>query len=881
MLDDLFFRVRSLLRRETVESEMEDELRFHSEHQTQKYLKAGMSRSEALRRVRMEFGGLEQVKEDCRDARGVSLIETLAQDLRYGGRTLRKWPGFAAAALLTLALGIGANTAIFSVVYGILLRPLPFRDVSRLVLLNETTPRVGDVSVSYPNFRDWRSQSHAFAEMAAVNAVNFNMAGSNQPENISGLAVSPNFLSMMGVRPVMGRGFSPDEEKAGAAPVVLLSYALWQSQFGADRRMIGQTIRLDSHTATIVGVLPPEFRWVEKCDVMEPIGVWATHNDSATERGERGDLLVAGRLAAGVRMEQARAEMETIAAGLARAYPEVNDQCGVKLRPLREAFSGDVRPAMLVLLGAALFVLLVACANVANLFLMRGAVRSREMAVRIAIGASRGRIVRQMLTESFLVALLGGVAGVGLAMAGIPAIARLIPPDTLAGASLGMNGAVLLFSAGLVVLSMFLSGLAPALHSMSSNVQAELKEGGKTTSAGARNRWRGLLAASEVGLALVLLVGAGLMLKSLYRLLAVDSGFRSAHVLKLEMDLRTVQYDKDPAVIAFWQQTLDRVRALPGVESAAIGTDIPLTDDHSRADITVEGMALPSPGSFPHPDIHIVSPDYEKTLGIRLLRGHTFTQANRENAPRVAMVNVTAAQRLFPGTDPVGKRFMFGHPGAGRKPQWLTIVGVIADTRMYGLANPARLEVYLPFRQSPSNGMVLLVKSGQEPTALVSAIRGIVASIDREQPIFGIATMQEVVNASVSTRRITLILLGLFSGLALVLAGIGIYGVISYSVTQRAREIGIRIALGAQRGDVLRLVLAQGAKISAAGIVMGSAASLGLTRLMAKLLYAVSAADPATFAVVAVVLALIAMVASYIPARRTLRVDPLIALRQE
>ncbi len=879
MLDDLLLRVRSLFRRETVESEMEDELRFHSEHQIEKYLKTGMSRGEALRRVRMEFGGLEQVKEDCRDARGVSLIESLVQDLRYGWRTLLKSPGFAAAALFTLALGIGANTAIFSVVYGILLRPLPFRDVSRLVLLNETEPQVGDVSVSYLNFQDWRRQSRTFTEMAAVTGVKFNMTGSSQPENIGGLAVSPNFLSLAGVRPVLGRGFTADEEKAGAAPVVLLSYALWQSHFGADRRAIGQTIRLDSHTVTIVGVLPPDFRWVEKCDVVEPMGVWATHNDSATDRGDRGDLLVAGRLAAGARMDQARSEMEGIAAGLARAYPAANAQCGVNLRPLREAFSGDVRPAMLVLLGAAIFVLLVACANVANLFLMRGAERAKEMALRIAIGASRGRIIRQILTESFLVALLGGLAGVGLAMAGIPAIARLIPPDTLAGASVGMDGSVLLFSAGLVVLSMFVSGLAPALHSTGGNVQSDLKEGGKTTSAGSRNRWRGLLATSEVALALVLLVGAGLMMKSLYRLLSVDSGFRSEHVLKLEMDLRTSHYDKDPAVIAFWQQTLDGVRALPGVESAAVGTAIPLTDGHLRTDITVEGT-LPKPGSFPHPDTHIVSGDYGKTLGVRLLRGREFTDSDRENFPRVAMVNANAAQLLFSGTDPIGKRFILGHPQTDPL-KWITIVGVVADTKMYGLANPARLEVYFPFRQAPSNRMSLLVKSGQDVTALVSAIRGIVASIDKEQPIFRIATMQQVVNASVSTQRITLILLALFSGLALVLAGIGIYGVISYSVAQRSREIGIRMALGAQRGDVMRLVLTQGGKISAAGIAFGSAASLGLTRLMAKLLYSVSAADPATFAVVAFVLALIAMAASYIPARRTLRVDPQIALRQE
>ncbi len=457
----------------------------------------------------------------------------------------------------------------------------------------------------------------------------------------------------------------------------------------------------------------------------------------------------------------------------------------------------------------------------------------------------------------------------------------MIPEDTLAGANVGVNGAVLLFSGALVVVSMFVFGLAPALNSASGNTQAELKEGGKTTSTGARNRWRGMLATSEVALALILLVGAGLMMKSLYRLLSVDSGFRAERVLKLEINLHGAPYAKDPQLILFWQQMLDKVRALPGVESAAVGTAIPLTDDHSGADITMEGMPLPKPGSFPHPDEHIVSRDYEKTLGIRLLRGRAFTDADREDAPRVGMVNATVAQRLFPGVDPIGKRFMFGHLGSERETKWVTIVGMLADTKMYGLANPARLEVYLPFRQAPTTGMALVVKSGVEPAGLVSAIRGIVASIDKDQPITGIATMQEVVKASVATRRVTLILLGLFSGLALVLAAIGIYGVISYSVAQRTKEIGIRVALGARRADVLRLVLAQGAKISLAGIVIGSAVSVGLTRLISNLLYSVSAVDPATFVSVACVLGLIAMAAAYIPARRTLRVDPLTALRHE
>lgn len=881
MLDDLLFRVRSLFRRRAMESDLEDELRYHSERQIQGYLEAGMSRDEAVRSLRLEFGGLDQVKEECRDARGVGLIETLGQDLRYGWRTLRKSPGFAAAALFTLALGIGANTAIFSVVYGILIQPLPFRDAGRLMVLNETTPRVGLVSVSYPNFQDWRAQSRSFSELAAVASVRFNMSGGDRPESIRGLAASPNFLPMAGIVPAMGRGFYPSEEKAGTTPVVLLSYALWQSHFGADPKALGRTIRLDSHTATIVGVLPQNFRWMERCDVMEPIGVWATHNDATNERGDRGDLIAVGRLAAGVGVEQARAEMDAIAAGLARAYPQTNDQFSVQVQPVREAFSGDVRPAMLVLLVASLFVLMVACANVANLFLMRSAARVREFALRLAIGATRGRIVRQMLTESLLVALLGGLAGVALAMAGTPAIVRLIPSDALAGATVELSGSVLLFSGVLVIFSMFVFGLAPALHATSGDVQTDLKAGGKTTGAGQQSRWRGWLATSELAVALVLLVGAGLMVKSLYRLLSVDSGFRPEHVVKMEMELRLAQYDKDAAVTGFWQQTLDGVRALPGVESAAVGTAIPLTQDHSRADITVEGMPLPKPGTYPHPDVHIVSPDYAKTLGIRVLQGRAFTDADREELPRVAMINALAAEQLFHGADPVGRRFIFGHLKANEAPQWLTIVGVVGDTRMYGLANPSRLEIYVPFRQAAANAMTLLVKSRQDPSAVVSAVRGVVASIDKEQPIFAIATMDEVVNTSVATRRVTLILLGLFSALALTLAGIGIYGVISYSVAQRTREIGIRMALGAQRRDVLRLVLAQGWKISAAGIVIGSVVSLALTRLMVNLLYSVSANDPGTFTAVVAVLALIATVASYVPARRTARVDPQMVLRQD
>ena len=878
---DWWFRLRSIIRRKSVESEMDTELQFHRERQLEKYRNSGLNPAEAERRLRLEFGGMEQLRDDCRDARGISLFDTLAQDLRYGWRTLLRSPVFAITALLTLALGIGANAAIFSVVYAVLLRPLPFHDPTRLILIHETTPQVGTVSVSYPNFLDWRVQSHTFSEMSAVINLDLNLSGVERPENLSGLAVSTNFLSMAGIRPAIGRGFTAEEEKAGAAPVILVSYALWQSHFHGDASVLGQTVRLNKRTYTIVGVLPPGFRWMEKCDVMEPVGVWATNNSNTSERGSRGDMVVVGRLAAGIPIEQATSEMEQIARRLAREYPQENGRCGVSLATLRETFSGDLRPVMLVLLSAAIFVLLVACANVANLFLMRGAVRSREMALRMAIGASHSRVVRQFLTESVLVAVLGGIAGVALAAAGIPAIAHLLPADTIAGASVDLNPAVLLFSAALVIMSTFVFGLIPALHSAGGDMHTELKEGGKTTGGRGHNRWRDVLASSEVAMAVILTVGAGLMAKSIHRLLAVDSGIRAERVLKLEMSLRTAQYDRDDAVIRFWRDALDRVRALPGVDAAAAGTSIPLTDNHSRTDISIEGMQPLESASYPHPDTHTVTAGYEQALGIRLVRGRGFTDADREAAPPVAMVNAMVAQKLFPGVDPIGKRFAFGRLGNSDGHKWITIVGVLADTKMYGLANPARLEVYVPLLQRPQNEMALLVKSSGNPDGLVSAIRAVISSLDREQPVFGVATMQQVMNDSILTRRVTLIVLGLFSGLALLLASIGIYGVVSYSVAQRSREIGIRLALGARPADVFRLVLAQGGKISVAGILVGTVASYWLTRLLTKLLYSVSAFDPSTLVIVSAGLALVALLACYIPARRALGVDPLIALRQD
>jgi putative ABC transport system permease protein len=648
VFSDLLIRIRSLLRRKAVEAELNDELRFHLEQQLQKYLDSGLTRDEALRRARLEFGGLHQVREECRDARGTYLLDTLLRDARYALRTLRQSPGFAAVAILTLALGIGATTAVFSVVYGVLLHPLPYKDPSRLIVLRETTPRVGEVSVSYPNFLDWRAQAKTFSRMAAVHSLEFNLSGIDRPENIGGQAVSSGYLSMLGVRPLIGRDFLPSEENAGTPPVVLLSFSLWQSHFGGDVNIIGRNISLDGRAFSIIGVLPAAYVTTEKADVLEPIGVWATNNEGAAEREQRGDSVVLGRLAPGVTFEQARSEMIGIAARLARVYPEANDRFGVALKPIRDEFVGDIRAALVVLLIAVVLVLLIACANIANLFLMRGAGRTKEIALRLAIGASRGRIVAQMLVESFILALFGGVLGLGIAAAGIPGIVGLLPKDQIAHATIGLNLTVLLFSTAVVIVSAFIFGLSPALQSANADVQSDLKESGRNSSGSrSQNRWRNVLVVAEVSLALILLVGAGLMLKSLSRLLAVDPGFRPDRVLTMSMSLRTSQYDKDAAILNFWQRVLDSVRALPGVQAVALGTGVPLTGAHSRSDITVEGMALPTPGNFPHPDRHNVTPDFLNAIGTPLRRGRMFTEADDEKTPPVALINTTLAQRLF------------------------------------------------------------------------------------------------------------------------------------------------------------------------------------------------------------------------------------------
>ena len=865
-------------RMEDLKRDIED----HLQEEIADNVSRGMTVEEARRAALVKFGNVTLVTEATREVWTVAWLERLLADLRYAFRMLRKAPGFAVVAVLTLALGIGANTAVFSVVYSALLRPLPFRDASRLIVLNETTPMVGVISVSYPNFLDWRARSHSFSDMAALHFVRFNLSGGTQPEAVSGLAVSPNFLAMLGMRPAIGRDFEPQEEKPGTAPVALLSYALWQRRFAGDTGVLGKPIMLDGRAFTIVGVLPADFLAPTQTDLFIPFGVWITNNaEEAHERSGRGDLIVMGRLAAGVSREQATTEMEGIAARLAKEYPASNDRFGVALQPIRDTFVGQVRPALLLLFGAVVLVLLIACANVANLLLIHGAGRTKEMALRMALGASRPRVFAQILTESLVLSFLGGLAGLGISIAGVRGLAQLVPAGFMPGGALSLNVPVLLFSAAVVLLAALIFGIAPALHSNSIDLQSELKEGSRTSAGASHSRIRSALAIAEAALALVLLIGAGLMMKSLYRLLQVDPGFHPDRVLTMTLSLRPDQYSKNGAVLNFWEQLLQRVRQLPGVETAAVATHTPMTDRHGRSDVTIEGMAEPRPGNYPHPDDHVVSPGYVETLGVTLLRGRTFGEQDNENAPPVAMINQRFADQYFPNQEAIGKRFMFGHPSPKERPQWRTIVGVVGDTKLYGLANLSRLEVYLPFRQSASSQMDLLVKSRVDPASLTSAVRGAVYSVDSNQSIRGVATMKQLVSKSIATPRMTLVLLGLFSALAVVLGAIGIYGVISYSVAQRTREIGVRMALGARRSDVFRMVIGQGAKLAVTGNVVGILAALGLTRLMSSLLYQVSTADAETFGAVAILVLLLALAASYFPARRATSVEPMEALRSE
>jgi predicted permease len=819
-------------------------------------------------------------------------MQTLFQDFRYGLRILASNAGFTIVAVLTLMLGIGANTAIFSVINGVLLQPLPYHDPSRLVIMGEKTPEFDMMSVAYPNFLDWQKENRSFENLAAHRWEDYDLTGGGMPEHLKGRMVSAGFFSTLGITPLLGRDFVAREDHLGAARVVMISGGLWKRRFGGSSDVIGKLISLSGQGYTVIGVVPADFRFWDAADVFTLLGQW--DDVLARSREAHPGLRAIGRLKPGVSQEQAQADMNTVAAQLAQVYPKSNAHHGVTVRPLAQEIVGDVRPALLVLLGAVGFVLLIACANVVNLLLARSTSRRREMAIRAALGASQGRVVRQVLTESVLIALAGGALGLLLARWGTQAVVAAIPGGLPRMENIGVDGWVLAFTLAVSVATGIVFGLAPALEMSRLDLHTTLQEGSRG-STGGQDRLRSMLMAAEVAASLVLLIGAGLMLKTMWQLSRVRPGFNPRSMLTFSVGLSPANRATPDRVRTVYRQLAEDIGALPGVQAAGMVDDVPLTGSDSELPFWVSGRPRPSSQSEMLWALNYdVSPGYLRAMGIPLLRGRFLSDADIKGSAPVIVIDEMMAKSLFPQQDPVGQSIRIAVPegfGPGLDGP-IHIVGVVGHVKHFGLDSDAaakiQYQVYLPFVQLPdqiiplvASGMTMMVRTSVDPLSLVSAVRRRVSERDGDQPVFGIETMEQIVSESVAGRRFSMLLLGIFAGLALVLATVGIYGVISYTATQRTHEIGIRMALGADRTDVLRLVVGHGLRLSLIGIGAGLAAALGLTRLMSSLLYGVRATDAVTFAAVSLLLAGVAIVASYLPARRAMRVDPMIALRYE
>ena len=809
-------------------------------------------------------------------------MNTILQDIRYACRMLLKQPAFTAIAVLALALGIGANTAIFSIVNAVLLKPLPYGEPGQLVMV-WMDYRVGgnkeDIH-SWPSYVDYRDGNTTFASMAGYTNASLNLTGTGDPERILGASTTASFFDVMRVAPLLGRVISPEENVQGNDRVIVLSHGLWQRRFGGERSIIGKEIEVDGANRTVIGVMPPDFRFPEKNTEF-----WVPLAPSPEIQAQRGAywLTIIGRLKPGLTVEQARPEMEAIAQRIETNFPQSNANTGVNLVSLRDQTVGKVRPALYVLLGAVALVLLIACANVANLLLSRAAAREREFAIRSAVGAGRGQIIRQLLVESAVLGVIAAAVGVGLAIFGLDALKALLPPDMPRIDQIGVDGRVLGFTLGISMLTAVAFGLVPALQASKPKLSETLKEaGGRGGSQGVRSRQvRRLLVIAEVALAIMLLVGAGLLIKSFNRLQGVELGFRTERLLTVELQLPASKYGDGTARRPFHTALLERLSNLPGVEGAAATTSILLSTTPNSGYFNIEGRPPGRPGERIEVTIDSVTPNYHQLMGTPLLKGRAFSDADGPDSPRVVIINESFAKRFFPGEDPIGKRMNYGdNPDQTQNP-WRTIVGVVADTRRNGFDREPRPESYIPLMQRPPGLTTYVIRtSSPDPATLVTAVRSAVRGIDPDQPIFGIKTMEQVMSETTAQRRLNTILLGVFAGLALVLAAVGIFGVMNYSVTQRTHEIGIRMALGAQRGDVLRLVVGQGMVLAGIGVVVGLFGAWALTRLLATMLYGVSATDPVVFAGVAALLALVAVFACYLPALRASRVAPTVALRE-
>ncbi|HWN99499.1 MAG TPA: ABC transporter permease [Blastocatellia bacterium] len=799
-------------------------------------------------------------------------MNRLLQDLRYGLRSLLRKPGFTLIAVITLALGIGANTAIFSVVNTVLLKTLPYKDGDRLVAVWGRLKQVDQVELSPTEFADYRERSRAFGQLAAAERANLNLTGAREPVRLEGQAVTANLFPMLGVAPLIGRTFTAEEDKANAR-VAVLSYGLWQKALGGQADAVGKTITLDGNTYEVIGVMPGAFQFPPPVTNYKQSEIWVPRSLENETRRAAHNLFTIGQLAPGTSFAQARAEMDGIAKQLEQE--DSRRQGGVNLVPLQAQVGRQLQPSLLILAGAVGFVLLIACANVANLMLASASARQKEIAVRLALGASRWRIIRQLLTESLLLSLVGGGLGLLLAAWGSEAI-RAAGADQIPRADqIAVDGFVLGFTLLLSVVTGVIFGLAPALQASRADLNITLKEGGRSGSAPGRHRLRSGLVMVEVALSLVLLVGAGLLIKSFWRLVNVDPGFDTQRLLSVELSLTSERYAEELPRSIFYQQLLERLSTLPGVQAAAIVNHPPFSGRRGIDAFKIEGKPDPTGiEDTPLADARVISPDYFQMMSIPVLQGRAFNASDTRDSLQTVIINQAFAERYWPGEDPLGRRLSEGEG-------WLTVIGVVGDVRQSGLDQEAAPHVYAPYLQAPLRRSGVLVRTSSDPLSLVTAVRSQVSAIDPDQPIYNVHTMYELIAGSMSGRRLNLLLLGVFALTALTLASIGIYGVISYSVTQRIHEIGIRMALGAQSRDVLRLILKQGMTPVVVGMAAGIAGALGLTRVMSTLLFGVTANDPSTFAAIALLLGIVALVACYIPARRATRVDPMIALRYE
>ncbi|MGH9929524.1 MAG: ABC transporter permease [Pyrinomonadaceae bacterium] len=818
-------------------------------------------------------------------------MEVFWRDTIYGLRVMRQSPGFITIAILALALGVGANTAIFSVVNAILLHPINYENPDRLMMVWEKSAKrgFGEFPTSLPNFTDLRTNNKSFEDLGAFADSNFNLTGGDQPERVIGIRTSASLLTLIGSRPLIGRLFLAGEDQPQASRVLILSHHLWQRSFGANQNLVGKTVALNGESYTVIGVMPPDFKFPPSFSAtvassqyaMPHADLWVPlSSDAVPIAREVRYLFMIGRLKAGVTPEAAQAELNVIASGLQKEYPGTNADMEVDIIPLRQQVTGDIRLALIVLFGAVGCVLLIACANVANLLLAKASGRQKEVAIRMAMGANRLRIIRQLLTESLFLSLSGGLLGSLLAVLVLRQLVIFSPANVSLPDNIGIDYQVFAFTLMLSLLTSLIFGLAPALQASKSDLNETLKEGGRGSSGGSKqNRLRGLLVITEVALALILLIGSGLMIKSFMRLQNINPGFSPENLITLEIQLPQNKYAEKERQTAFQRQLVQHISDIPNVKSAATVDNLPFSGNESNVGLAIEGQPPLSATQRPRAFLRNASENYFQAMNIPLRQGRTFVDNDNANAPGVAIINETAARRFWPNEDPIGKRLKRG--AADSKNPWLMVVGIVGPVSHTALEVASQPELYLPFQQNPEANLTLVAKTNSDPRSYTNAVRREVAALDKDLPVSNLRFMDDIIAKSVAQPRVYALLLGIFAGLALILAAIGIYGVMAYSVTLRTREVGIRMALGAQPGDVLKLIIKQGMALALAGLITGLVISFALTRVLASQLYGVSSTDPSTFAAISLLLMLVALIACFIPALRATKVDPLIAVRHE